>query len=175
VWGEPGTNSQHSFMQLLHQGTRFIPVDFIGVLDAEPAPPGNDEQHSQLFANCLSQSRALMTGKSLDTALAELREAGMAEDAAQRLAPHKVLAGNRPSNTILLETLGPRQLGALIALYEHKVHAQSIIWNINAFDQWGVELGKQSADQIYATLLGAPQPLDPSTDQLVQRFKSRRP
>jgi glucose-6-phosphate isomerase len=174
IWGEPGTNSQHSFMQLLHQGTRFIPVDFIGVIDAEPTPAGNDEQHSQLFANCLSQSRALMTGKPLEVALDELRKAGMDEAAVRRLAPHKVLAGNRPSNTILLEELGPQQLGALIALYEHKVHAQSIVWDINAFDQWGVELGKQSADQIYATLHGNPQPLDPSTEQLIQYYKNRQ-
>ena len=174
IWGEPGTNSQHSFMQLLHQGTRFIPVDFIAVATAEAGSRGDqgrDEQHAQLFANCLSQSRALMTGKSRDTALAELRAAGMDEQAAQRLAPHKVLAGNRPSNTILLDALEPRQLGALIALYEHKVHAQSIVWNINAFDQWGVELGKQAADQIYATLHGTPHPLDPSTAQLIQRFQ----
>jgi glucose-6-phosphate isomerase len=115
-----------------------------------------------------------MTGKPLATALDELRRAGMTEESALRLAPHKVLAGNRPSNTIVLETLGPEQLGALIALYEHKVHAQSIAWDINAFDQWGVELGKQSADQIYATLHGNPQPLDPSTDHLIQLFKNRR-
>jgi glucose-6-phosphate isomerase len=170
IWGEPGTNSQHSFMQLLHQGTRFIPVDFIAVLDAET--PG-DDQHRQLFANCLSQSRALMTGKPLATALEELRKSGMDEDAARRLAPHKVLPGNRPSNTIVLDALGPRQLGALIALYEHKVHAQSIVWDINAFDQWGVELGKQSADQIYATLGGTPQALDPSTDRLIREFLDR--
>jgi glucose-6-phosphate isomerase len=173
IWGEPGTNSQHSFMQLLHQGTRFIPVDFIAVIGVEH-DGGNDEQHSQLFANCLSQSRALMTGKPLDTALAELRAAGMDDRRAQQLAPHKVLAGNRPSNTIVLEKLGPGELGALIALYEHKVHAQSIIWNINAFDQWGVELGKQSADQIYATLQGESHAFDPSTEQLIRRFLKKR-
>jgi glucose-6-phosphate isomerase len=175
VWGEPGTNSQHSFMQLLHQGMRFIPVDFIGVVAAETsalAAESSADQHSQLFANCLSQSRALMTGKSREVVLDELRRAGMEESAAQRLAPHKVLAGNRPSNTLLLRSLAPQQLGALIALYEHKVHAQSIVWDINAFDQWGVELGKQSADQIYATLHGSPQPLDESTKSLIQYFKT---
>jgi glucose-6-phosphate isomerase len=181
IWGEPGTNSQHSFMQLLHQGTRFIPVDFIGVVNGEIQNSStdadtntnthSDPQHIQLFANCLSQSQALMTGKSLATALDELRKSGMPEADAQTLAPHKVLPGNRPSNTILLDALGPRQLGALIALYEHKVHVQSIVWDIDAFDQWGVELGKQSADQISAVLKGAQHPLDDSTTQLIRYFQ----
>ncbi len=174
IWGEPGTNSQHSFMQLLHQGTRFIPVDFIAVANSESV---GDAQQVQLFANCLSQSRALLTGKSFTAALDELRATGVAEHVAQSLAPHKVLAGNRPSNTILLDKLGPQQLGALIALYEHKVHAQSIIWDINAFDQWGVELGKQSATQIYNALTESEQtvdetPFDESTTQLMQYFKA---
>jgi len=170
IWGEPGTNSQHSFMQLLHQGTRFIPVDFIGVINAER---GGDLQHLQLFANCVSQSQALMTGKSLAAAVAELRNTGMPAADAQILAPHKVLPGNRPSNTILLDALGPRQLGALIALYEHKVHVQSIVWDIDAFDQWGVELGKQSADQIYAALTtDTPYLADGSTNQLIRYFQT---
>ncbi|HSB97956.1 MAG TPA: glucose-6-phosphate isomerase, partial [Spongiibacteraceae bacterium] len=173
IWGEPGTNSQHSFMQLLHQGTRFIPVDFIGVINAEAINAENNGhlQHVQLFANCVSQSQALMTGKSLAAAIAELRNTGMSEADAQILAPHKVLPGNRPSNTILLDALGPRQLGALIALYEHKVHVQSIVWDIDAFDQWGVELGKQSADQIYAALTtDTPYLADASTNQLIRHF-----
>ena len=177
IWGEPGTNSQHSFMQLLHQGTRFIPVDFIAVAASETKNNGADtdhrEQHTHLFANCLSQSRALMTGKSPQEVMQELLAAGMPRAQAETLAPHKVHVGNRPSTTILLDALTPARLGALIALYEHKVHAQSIIWNINAFDQWGVELGKQSANSIYAVLTGTQSaPLDQSTQCLIERFKT---
>ncbi len=176
VWGEPGTNSQHSFMQLLHQGTRFIPVDFIAVAEAETVAKGvadADARHSHLLANCLSQSRALMVGKSLDQAEQELSAAGMAHAQIQALAPHKVQPGNRPSNTIVLGTLNPESLGALIALYEHKVFTQSVLWNINAFDQWGVELGKQSAAAIFAALDGGNvASFDPSTQQLIERFKS---
>jgi len=173
VWGEPGSNSQHSFMQLLHQGTRFIPVDFIAVAQGENAATA--ERHTHLLANCLSQGRALLTGKTYAEAMRELLAAGLDEEHARMLAPHKVLPGNRPSNLLLLDTLNAESLGALIALYEHKVHAQSIIWNINAFDQWGVELGKQSAGQIFNALTGAEQPkLDSSTAQLVERLRRAR-
>lgn len=170
IWGEPGTNSQHSFMQLLHQGTRTIPVDFIAVAGGEQA---GTEQHAHLFASCLSQSRALLTGKTHAEALQELLSQGLSPAEAQTLAPHKVLPGNRPSNTLLLDALDPQRLGALIALYEHKVHAQSVLWNINAFDQWGVELGKQSAGGIFASLEGRDSAaLDSSTEQLIHRFRS---
>jgi glucose-6-phosphate isomerase len=170
IWGEPGTNSQHSFMQLLHQGTRFIPVDFIAIAKTER---NDDARHSHLLANCLSQSRALMAGKSLEQAEQELAAAGMSREQIQALAPHKVQPGNRPSNTIVLDSLTPARLGALIALYEHKVFTQSVLWNINAFDQWGVELGKQSAVTIFAALDGDNSTrFDASTQQLIDRFKS---
>ena len=170
IWGEPGTNSQHSFMQLLHQGTRFIPVDFIAVAKTEH---DDDARHLHLLANCLSQSRALMVGKSLEQATQELMVAGLPNEQIETLAPHKVQPGNRPSNTIVLDTLNPESLGALIALYEHKVFTQSVLWSINAFDQWGVELGKQSAATIFAALDGDnTASFDPSTTQLIDRFKS---
>ncbi|MDB6059974.1 MAG: glucose-6-phosphate isomerase [Verrucomicrobiaceae bacterium] len=170
VWGEPGTNGQHSFMQLLHQGTRFIPVDFIAVAHGESS---GDVRQAHLFANCLSQSRALMTGKSLAQVQLELAAAGVDAAEAQALAPHKVHPGNRPSSTILLESLTPARLGALLALYEHKVHALSVFWNINAFDQWGVELGKQSASVIFNAIKTQPDAeLDGSTLQLIGDYKS---
>lgn len=175
VWGEPGSNSQHSFMQLLHQGTRFIPVDFIAIARAESDTAPAREQHTHLLANCLSQARALMTGKSRAEVLLELQAAGLDATQAATLAPHKVLAGNHPSNLLLLDKLTPETLGALIALYEHKVHAQSIIWNINAFDQWGVELGKQSATQIFNALAGTAQTgLDASTAHLIGLLREVR-
>jgi glucose-6-phosphate isomerase len=168
IWGEPGTNSQHSFMQLLHQGTRLIPVDFIAVLEPELDEFG---QHEQLFANCLSQSRVLMTGKTAAQALQELLDAGVDAAEAHTLAPHKAHPGNRPSSTIVLRALTPERLGALTALYEHKVHAQSVLWNINAFDQWGVEFGKLSANAILDGLRGgATTGLDASTLHLMRRF-----
>jgi len=176
VWGEPGSNSQHSFMQLLHQGTRFVPVDFIAVARPENSADAQvREQHTHLLANCLSQARALLTGRSLEEVLDEADAAGLDETEALALAPHKVMSGNRPSNLLLLDALSAERLGALIALYEHKVHAQSIIWNINAFDQWGVELGKQSAREIFAALGGAPQThLDASTLHLIERLREVR-
>jgi glucose-6-phosphate isomerase len=173
VWGEPGTNSQHSFMQLLHQGTRFIPVDFIAIASTKN---NSDERHAHLYANCLSQSRALMIGKSRAQAEQELAAAGVDQEQIRILAPHKVQPGNRPSNTLLLEALTPERLGALIALYEHKVFTQSVLWNINAFDQWGVELGKQSATTIFAALQDIDAAsFDPSTARLIDRFKSAKP
>lgn len=171
VWGEPGSNCQHSFMQLLHQGTRFVPVDFIAVLG-----DAGCEQTAQLYANCLSQSQVLMTGQDGDTVLANLLKAGLPQARARELAPHKVMPGNRPSNTLLMDALTPATLGALIALYEHKVHTQSVLWNINAFDQWGVELGKQAAGQIFTALTqNSQQTFDSSTAQLIDRFRNRKP
>lgn len=171
IWGGAGSNCQHSFMQLVHQGTRFIPVDFIAVRRGER----DDERHTLLYASCLSQSRALLTGKPAAEAERELRDQGLDEQAIAALLPHKVLPGNRPSNTILLDELTPATLGALIAMYEHKVHAQSVLWRINAFDQWGVELGKQAASQILPRLAGAPvaEPFDPSTEKLIERFRTQ--
>lgn len=142
IWGEPGTNGQHAFYQLIHQGTSVIPCDFlIAAQPQESMPP----HHDKLVANCFAQSEALMLGKTKDEVVAELKEAGMDKADIKALAPHKVFPGNRPSNTLLYRKLDPATLGQLIALYEHKVFVQGTIWNINSFDQWGVELGKQLA------------------------------
>src|SRR5574337_1107353 len=151
IWGEPGTNGQHAFFQLLHHGTDLIPVDFIAPLAAAHSLPGH---HRLLLANCIAQSKALMVGKTADEVRAELIAQGMAGDALEALIPHRVFPGNRPSNTLLLPDLSPRSLGALIALYEHKVFVQGVIWGVNSFDQWGVELGKQIASRIAEELAG---------------------
>ena len=145
LWGEPGTNGQHAFFQLLHQGTRLVPTDFLVPIQSHN-PIGN--HHTLLLANCFAQSEALMRGKTEAEARAELTAQGMEDDDLERLLPHKIFAGNRPSNTLLFQQLDPHMLGMLIALYEHKVFVQGIIWNINSFDQWGVELGKQLASTI---------------------------
>ncbi|MDR2390564.1 MAG: glucose-6-phosphate isomerase [Planctomycetota bacterium] len=147
IWGEPGTNGQHAFYQLIHQGTRLIPCDFIA-----PAISHNpiSDHHVKLLANFFAQTEALMAGKTLAEAEAEMRAAGFAGDEIRALAPHKVFAGNRPTNSILLKEITPRSLGALIALYEHKIFVQGIVWRINSFDQWGVELGKMLAKTILA-------------------------
>lgn len=149
IWGNIGTNGQHAYHQLLLQGTQLVPADFI--IAAKSQNPVADH-HQWLLANCLSQSQALMCGKTRQAAEDELRARGHSEAEIQRLAPHKVIPGNRPSNTLLLDQLDPRSLGALIALYEHKVYVQSVIWGINAFDQWGVELGKELGERVYQLL-----------------------
>jgi glucose-6-phosphate isomerase len=149
VWGAPGTNGQHAFFELVHQGTRLIPTDFL-VAAVNPTPLA--DQHEWLLANCLAQTEALLKGKSRAVIEAELIAQGMSRDAAKALAPHKVFPGNRPSNILLYQKLDPHTLGMLIALYEHKVFVQGVIWQINSFDQWGVELGKQLAPQIRAAL-----------------------
>jgi len=151
VWGEPGTNGQHAFYQLLHQGTDVVPCDFL--VAAEPHERLGDH-HLQLIANCLAQSEALMRGKTAEEARAELAAAGLDEAAVEALVPHKVFPGNRPSNTLVYRRLDPRTLGRLIALYEHKVFVQGRIWGINSFDQWGVELGKQLAGELLPMLKG---------------------
>jgi glucose-6-phosphate isomerase len=151
IWGEPGTNGQHAFFQLLHQGTDLIPVDFIAPLAASHTLGAH---HRLLLANCIAQSKALMVGKTAGEVRAELSANGLSGEALEALVPHRLFPGNRPSNTLLLPDLSPRSLGALIALYEHKVFVQSVIWGINAFDQWGVELGKQIASRIAAELAG---------------------
>lgn len=170
IWGDVGTNGQHSFHQLLHQGTRLIPVDFIVPLSSHN-PVG--DHHGLLFANCLSQSRALMMGKSLEQAKAEFMVMGYAEAEAETLAPHKTMPGNRPSNTLIIDKLTPKTLGALIALYEHKVYVQSVIWGVNAFDQWGVELGKQLCTDIFTELhqQGRRQAFDASTEGLMALYQ----
>jgi glucose-6-phosphate isomerase len=149
LWGEPGTNGQHAFFQHLHQGTQWTPADFILPLTSH-YPLG--EHHAMLTANCLAQTQALMRGKNEEEVRAELRAQGLDSAELERLLPHKVFPGNRPSNTILMPQLTPYALGALIALYEHKVLVQGAIWDVNSFDQWGVELGKQLANRILEDL-----------------------
>ncbi len=151
IWGEAGSNSQHSFNQLLHQGTRFVPVDFI-----LPAWTSGSSQHQQdlAIANCLAQSEALMDGYSEEQALEDLSSAGLSTADAKSLAAQKAHPGNRPSNTILFGDLSPESLGQLVALYEHKVFVEGIIWGINSFDQWGVELGKRLATQFADVVAG---------------------
>jgi len=169
VWGEPGTNGQHSFYQLLHQGTRLVPCDFIGFCQSlNPLGPG-DRQHDLLMANLFAQTEALAFGKTVD----EVRREGTPEV----LVPHRVFEGNRPSNTLLAERLTPHALGALVALYEHSVFTQGVIWNIDSFDQWGVELGKVLAQRTLADLTGAgaPEPNhDSSTNTLIRRYRRLR-
>jgi glucose-6-phosphate isomerase len=149
VWGEPGTNGQHAFYQLIHQGTRMIPADFLAPMHSQN-PLG--EHHAILLANCFAQTEALMIGKTAAEARVELVAQGLRGDALEALLPHKVFPGNKPTNTLLFDMLDPHTLGMLIALYEHKVFVQSVVWNINPFDQWGVELGKQLAGKILPEL-----------------------
>jgi glucose-6-phosphate isomerase len=165
-WGEPGTNGQHSFYQLLHQGTQLIPCDFIAF--SEP-PSSLREHHDQLIANVLAQGQALAFGKTA----AELR----AEGCTEKLIPHRTFEGNRPSNTLLLEALTPAALGKLVALYEHIVFVQGAIWDVNPFDQWGVELGKVLAARIVPELTAEAEPQlqhDSSTSALIRRYRNMR-
>ena len=175
IWGGAGTNGQHAYHQLLHQGTRMVPVDFILALHSHN-PLG--DHHQLLFANCLSQGQALMRGKTEEEVLEELTASGASEEEARRLAPHKAVPGNRPSNTLLCERLDPHNLGALIALYEHRVFVQAAIWDINPFDQWGVELGKQLGQSVLSRLADPQQTSgtweDSSTAGLIQLFHQRR-
>ncbi|KAG6460613.1 hypothetical protein O3G_MSEX012107 [Manduca sexta] len=147
VWGEPGTNGQHAFYQLIHQGTRLIPCDFIAPAQSHN-PISNGLHHKILLANFLAQTEALMKGKTAEEAKAELEKSGMAPEAVAKILHHKVFKGNRPTNSIVVKKVSPFTLGALIALYEHKIFTQGVIWDINSFDQWGVELGKQLAKAI---------------------------
>ena len=172
IWGGVGCNGQHAYHQLLHQGTQLIPADFIvPIVSFNPVA----DHHQWLYANCLSQSQALMLGKTREEAETELRDKGMSEEEVQKLAPHKVIPGNRPSNTLVVERISPRRLGALVALYEHKVFVQSVIWGINAFDQWGVELGKELGKGVYNRLTGTEESLadDASTQGLINYFRGR--
>ena len=173
IWGAPGTNGQHAFFQHLHQGTQVTPADFIVAANAADNMPGHQEI---LLANCIAQTEALLRGKSADEVRAELTARGMQGEELERLTPHRVFPGNRPSNTLVLDRLDPRSLGALIAFYEHKVFVQGAIWNINSFDQWGVELGKQLAGGVLGDLQAgkAGDGHDPSTRSLIDYvLKSR--
>jgi len=171
IWGDVGTNGQHAYFQLLHQGTDITPVDFIAALKPSHALPGH---HALLLANCFAQSEALMRGKNADEVRRDMQAQGVADSDIEQLLPHRIFPGNRPSNTILMETLTPRTLGALIALYEHKVFVQGAIWNINSFDQWGVELGKVLARTIADELTQQSNPAahDSSTNGLIARAKA---
>jgi glucose-6-phosphate isomerase len=170
LWGEPGTNGQHAFFQLLHQGTRMVPADFLAPIHSQNQL---GDHHRLLLANCFAQTEALMRGKTEAEARAELTSEGLSGSALEQLLPHKVFPGNRPTNTILFNKLDPHTLGAIIALYEHKVFVQGVIWNINSFDQWGVELGKQLAKTIAAALSGSEEvsSYDSSTCQLINTVK----
>ncbi len=173
VWGEPGTNGQHAFFQLLHQGTEIVPADFL--IAAEPHEDIGDH-HMKLVANCLAQTEALAFGKTADEARKELQESGLTGAALDTLVLHKVFPGNRPTSTLIYRTLDPETLGMLIALYEHKVFVMGAIWDINSFDQWGVELGKALATRLLPVVAdGAPaEALDPSTRGLVERYRTLR-
>lgn len=173
VWGEPGTNGQHAFYQLIHQGTKLIPCDFIA-----PAQTHNPigDHHQKLLANFFAQTEALMNGKTESEAAAELKESGKSADEIEKLLPFKVFDGNRPTNSILVKKVTPETLGSLIAMYEHKIFVQGIIWNIFSFDQWGVELGKQLAKLILPEL-GNENPVighDSSTNGLINSYKKMR-
>ncbi|MFK3800284.1 MULTISPECIES: glucose-6-phosphate isomerase [unclassified Pseudomonas] len=172
IWGGVGCNGQHAYHQLLHQGTQLIPADFIvPIVSFNPV----SDHHQWLYANCLSQSQALMLGKTREEAEAELRAKGMPESEVQRIAPHKIIPGNRPSNTLVVERISPRRLGALVAMYEHKVFVQSVVWGTNAFDQWGVELGKELGKGVYSRLVGTEETAaeDASTQGLINYFRGR--
>jgi glucose-6-phosphate isomerase len=169
LWGEPGTNGQHAFFQLLHQGTSMVPADFLAPVKSHNAI---GDHHRHLLANCIAQTEALMRGKTEAEARAELESEGLCGSELEQLLPHKVFPGNRPTNTILFKMLDPKTLGSLIALYEHKIFVQGVIWNINSFDQWGVELGKQLArtiaDELNTEEISSH---DSSTRQLINYIK----
>ncbi|RVZ56498.1 glucose-6-phosphate isomerase [Helicobacter pylori] len=171
VWGDMGINAQHAFFQLLHQGTHLIPIDFIASLDKKPNAKGH---HEILFSNVLAQAQAFMKGKSYEEALGELLSKGLDKDEAKDLAHHRVFFGNRPSNILLLEKISPSNIGALVALYEHKVFVQGVIWDINSFDQWGVELGKELAVPILQELEGHKSNayFDSSTKHLIELYRN---
>jgi glucose-6-phosphate isomerase len=173
IWGEPGTNGQHAFYQLIHQGTKLIPCDFIA-----PAISHNPEgeHHNMLMSNYFAQTEALMNGKTKEEVIAEFVKAGKSQEEIEFLTPFKVFSGNRPTNSILVKKLTPKVLGSLIAMYEHKIFVQGVIWNIFSFDQWGVELGKQLANKIYPELHDDSEITthDVSTNNLINTFKKWR-
>jgi glucose-6-phosphate isomerase len=173
IWGEPGTNGQHAFYQLIHQGTRMVPCDFIAPAQSHN-PSG--EHHNILLSNFFAQTEALMKGKAEEEVVNELRSAGKSDDEIKRIAPFKIFKGNKPTNSILFKKLTPRTLGSLIAMYEHKIFVQGVIWNIFSFDQWGVELGKQLANRILPEL-GDDEKItshDASTNGLINYYKELR-
>ncbi|MEN8168198.1 MAG: glucose-6-phosphate isomerase [Pseudomonadota bacterium] len=173
IWGTAGTDGQHAFYQLIHQGTQMIPCDFIAPVNSHNE---SSDHHQKLLANCLAQTEALMRGKTRAEAREELEASGMEAERIVELLPHKVFPGNRPTNTLLIDKLTPARLGSLIALYEHKIFVQGVIWRINSFDQWGVELGKQLAGVILPELLDENMNAehDASTRSLISHFRRHR-
>ncbi len=171
IWGSEGTNGQHSFHQLIHQGKVLIPADFMLPLNV---PNQDDTHHAMLASNCFGQTQALMQGKTYDECYADLDGKGLDKETRHALATHKTMPGNKPSNTLLFEQMDPKTLGALVALYEHKVFVQGAIWEVNSFDQWGVELGKVLGNQVLDKLVNSEAELnfDASTNQLIQRFRN---
>ena len=175
LFGGAGTNGQHAYHQLFHQGRGAVPIDFI---IAKYSPYQVRDNHAHLLGNCLAQSQALMVGKSTREAYEELISQGMSESDARAIAPHKMIKGNKPNNILMVNQFNPHSIGALIALYEHKVFAQGQLWGINSFDQWGVELGKVLEKELFPLLTGkASNPdeqlekLDPSTANLIRKLR----
>ena len=173
IWGEPGTNGQHAFYQLINQGSKLIPCDFLAPVQSQNKV---GDHHEKLLANFFAQTEALMKGKTFDEAKAELVAAKLTEKEIEELTPHKVFSGNRPTNSIFFKKLTPETLGSLIAMYEHKIYVQSVIWDVNAFDQWGVELGKQLANKILPELKSAEKIAshDSSTNGLIEFYKKNK-
>ena len=173
IWGEPGTNGQHAFYQLIHQGTKIIPCDFLAGANSNN-PIG--DHHEKLISNFFAQTQALMKGKNKDEVIAELKEQGKRDEEIQKLLPYKIFEGNRPTNSILYKKLTPHTLGMLIAMYEHKIFVQGVIWNIFSFDQWGVELGKQLAKNILPYLKDNKRvdKFDSSTNGLINKYKEMK-
>ncbi len=168
IWGEPGTNSQHAFFQLIHQGTKLIPTDFIGF---KKSLYQNKDHHDKLMSNFFAQTEALLMGKNEKQVKAEFEKAGITGEEAKFLLPFKVFEGDKPTNTLLIEKLTPETLGSLVAAYEHKIFVQGIIWNIFSYDQWGVELGKQLANSILTEInSGEVKAHDSSTRYLLGKY-----
>ena len=174
IWGSEGTNGQHSFHQLIHQGTVLVPADFMLPLSVENQ---DNTHHAMLASNCFGQTQALMQGKTFEECKADLAAKGLDEVALNSLATHKTMPGNKPSNTLLFDKMDPHTLGALVALYEHKVFVQGAIWGVNSFDQWGVELGKELGNQVLDKLVNSDAALnfDASTNQLISKFRKANP
>ena len=172
VWGEPGTNSQHAFFQLMHQGTKLIPAHFIGFAKSLH---GNEDHHDKLMANFFAQTEALMNGKTEAQVREELSVKELSGDALEQLVPFKIFTGNKPTTTLLIEELTPKTLGALVAMYEHKIFVEGVVWNIFSYDQWGVELGKQLANVILKEFEGSQEePHDTSTKLLLTRYQQSK-
>ncbi|MCB0434498.1 MAG: glucose-6-phosphate isomerase, partial [Mangrovimonas sp.] len=172
IWGEPGTNSQHAFFQLIHQGTKLIPVDFIGFAEALH---GDRDHQDKLMSNFIAQTEALMNGKTEAEVLEEFKKQNLSQSTVEKLLPYKVFEGNKPTNTIFIKRLTPESLGKLIALYEHKIFVQGVVWNIFSYDQFGVELGKQLANVILKEFSGQSESLhDNSTMNIINFYKKSR-